>query len=113
MTLLLGSKERCALEIGERAEGLRRVDAWMAGQWLTCDDNLAYVPSFGGASSATGSGWSQPKSRRLPSPGCPLRQFTGSYSPAMTGCGNSGASLSGDPRQTTCSRTCSARAATW
>jgi hypothetical protein len=46
VTLLLGSKERFALEIGERAEGLRRVDAWMAGQWLTCDDNLAYVPQL-------------------------------------------------------------------
>jgi hypothetical protein len=38
--------ERFALELGERHEGLRRVDAWVAGQWLTCDDNMAYVPQL-------------------------------------------------------------------
>lgn len=41
--MLLGSKERFALELGEWSGGLRRVDAWAAGQWLTCDDNMAYV----------------------------------------------------------------------
>ena len=46
VTLLLGSRERFALQIGGRAEGLRRVDAWVAGQWLTCDDNMAYVPQL-------------------------------------------------------------------
>ena len=25
---------------------LRQVDMWAAGQWLTCDDNTAYVPQF-------------------------------------------------------------------
>ena len=32
---------------GRRVDGgLRRVDIWVAGQWLTCDDNMAYVPQF-------------------------------------------------------------------
>jgi hypothetical protein len=38
--------ERFALELGEQRGGLRRVDAWAAGQWLTCDDNMAYVPQL-------------------------------------------------------------------
>lgn len=46
MTLLWGSKERFALELGEWSGGLRRVDAWAAGQWLTCDDNMAYIPQL-------------------------------------------------------------------
>jgi hypothetical protein len=32
--------------VGEWREGLRRVDIWAAGQWLTCDDNMAYVPQL-------------------------------------------------------------------
>jgi hypothetical protein len=44
--VLLGSKERFALEVGERRGGLRRVDVWAGGQWLTCDDNMAYVPQL-------------------------------------------------------------------
>jgi hypothetical protein len=44
VALLLGSKERFAVEVGEwRGGNLRRVDAWAAGQWLTCDDNTAFV----------------------------------------------------------------------
>jgi hypothetical protein len=46
VTLLLGSKERFALQFGEWRGGLRRVDAWTAGQWLTGDDNMAYVPQL-------------------------------------------------------------------
>ena len=46
VTLLMGRKERFALEAGEWDGGLRRVDIWVAGQWLTCDDNMAYVPQF-------------------------------------------------------------------
>ena len=46
VTLLLGTKERFALELGEQREGLRRVDTWAAGQWLTCDDDMAYVPQL-------------------------------------------------------------------
>jgi hypothetical protein len=46
VTLLLGSRERFALELGEQREGLRRVDIWAAGQWLTCDDNMAYGPQL-------------------------------------------------------------------
>ena len=46
MTLLLGSKQRFALELGEERGGSRRVDAWAADQWLTCDDNMAYIPQL-------------------------------------------------------------------
>jgi hypothetical protein len=46
VTLLLGTKERFALEVGEWCGGLRRVDVWAAGQWLTCDDNMAYAPQL-------------------------------------------------------------------
>lgn len=43
MTVLLGDKNRFAAEVGEREHSLRRVDLWAAGQWLTCDDNMAFV----------------------------------------------------------------------
>lgn len=46
--MLLGDKDRFAAEVGQwwHAPSLRRVDLWAAGQWLTCDDNTAYVPQF-------------------------------------------------------------------
>lgn len=43
MTLLVGNKGCFAVEVGEWSGGLRRVDVYAAGQWLTCDDNMAYV----------------------------------------------------------------------
>lgn len=43
MTVLLGDRHRFAVEVGEKDHGLRRVDLWAAGQWLTCDDNMAFV----------------------------------------------------------------------
>ncbi|MEY9842879.1 hypothetical protein [Streptacidiphilus sp. EB103A] len=43
MTVLLGDKTRFAAEVGEGEQSLRRVDLWAAGQWLTCDDNMAFV----------------------------------------------------------------------
>ncbi|MFF2412306.1 hypothetical protein [Streptomyces sp. NPDC058092] len=46
MTVPLGDKRRFAVEIGDRDHGLRRVDLWAAGQWLTCDDNMAFVAQF-------------------------------------------------------------------
>ncbi|CRK58374.1 hypothetical protein [Alloactinosynnema sp. L-07] len=46
MSTLLGDKRRFAAEVGEWVGGLRRVDLWAADQWLTCDDNAAYVPRF-------------------------------------------------------------------
>lgn len=46
MTVLLGDKRRFAAEVGEWDHGLCRVDLWAAGQWLTCDDNMAYVQQF-------------------------------------------------------------------
>ncbi|WP_329111984.1 hypothetical protein [Streptomyces sp. NBC_01353] len=43
MNVVLGDKFRFAAEVGEPAP-LCRVDLWAAGKWLTCDDNMAYVP---------------------------------------------------------------------
>ncbi|MGW0856911.1 hypothetical protein [Streptomyces sp. NPDC002690] len=45
MNTVLGDKLRFAAEVGERGQ-LWRVDLWAAGKWLTCDDNMAYVPQF-------------------------------------------------------------------
>ncbi|MFE1230241.1 hypothetical protein [Streptomyces sp. NPDC058745] len=45
MTVVLGDKSRFAAEVGEPG-ALCRVDLWAAGKWLTCDDNMAYVPQF-------------------------------------------------------------------
>ncbi|MCW2913819.1 MAG: hypothetical protein JWN52_1887 [Actinomycetia bacterium] len=42
----LGDESRFAVEIGDWRGGLCRVDLWAAGQWLTCDDNWAYVNQF-------------------------------------------------------------------
>ena len=50
MAILLGDKRRFAAEVGDwDGPALRRVDLWAAGQWLTCDDNVAYVEQFRGA----------------------------------------------------------------
>lgn len=46
MSVLLGDKDRFAVEIGERDHELRRVDLWAAGQWLTCDDDVVFVAQF-------------------------------------------------------------------
>lgn len=55
MATLLGDKQRFAVEVGEIAEigkswgggdQLRPVDLWAAGRWLTCDDNIAFVPGL-------------------------------------------------------------------
>lgn len=47
MAVLLGDKNRFAVEIGDWVSpALRRVDLWAADQWLTCDDNLALVKQF-------------------------------------------------------------------
>jgi hypothetical protein len=46
VTVLLGDKNRFAAEVGEWEHSLRRVDLWAAGQWLTCDDNMAFVGQF-------------------------------------------------------------------
>lgn len=43
---LLGDKHRFAVEVGAEDHGLRRVDLWAAGQWLTCDDNMVFVGQF-------------------------------------------------------------------
>lgn len=35
------------MEVGDwEGQALRRVDLWAAGQWLTCDDNMAFVRQF-------------------------------------------------------------------
>ncbi len=47
MTGLLGDKDRFAAEVGDwDGPALRRVDLWIADQWLTCDDNMAFVKQF-------------------------------------------------------------------
>ncbi|MEU0957060.1 hypothetical protein ABZ353_32740 [Streptomyces niveus] len=46
MAVLLGDKHRFAAEVGEWDDTLCRVDLWAAGQWLTCDDNMAFVKQF-------------------------------------------------------------------
>ena len=47
MTLLVGDKARFAVEVGEwRGGQLRRVDMWASDQWLTCEDNTAFVPQL-------------------------------------------------------------------
>ncbi|MET9617170.1 hypothetical protein [Kitasatospora indigofera] len=45
MNVVLGDKSRFAAQVGEPGP-LCRVDLWAAGKWLTCDDNMAYVPQF-------------------------------------------------------------------
>ncbi|MFF7205503.1 hypothetical protein [Streptomyces sp. NPDC008141] len=45
MSVVLGDKSKFAVEVGEPGQ-LRRVDLWAAGVWLTCDDNVAFVPQF-------------------------------------------------------------------
>lgn len=49
----LGDKSKFAVEVGDWERGLRRVDLWAADQWLTCKDNMVYVPQFCGAVSRT------------------------------------------------------------
>ncbi len=46
MTQRFGDRARFCVEVGEIAGGLRTVDLWAGGKWLTVDDNMAYVPSF-------------------------------------------------------------------
>jgi hypothetical protein len=46
VTVLLGDKNSFAAEVGEGEHSLRRVGLWAAGQWLTCDDNMAFVGQF-------------------------------------------------------------------
>lgn len=47
MAIVLGDKRGFGVEIGEWVDPLlRRVDLWAADQWLTCDDNLAFVMQF-------------------------------------------------------------------
>ncbi|WP_405825954.1 hypothetical protein OG705_35295 [Streptomyces sp. NBC_00838] len=45
MNVVLGDRLRFAAEVGAPAS-LCRVDLWAAEKWLTCDDNMAYVPQF-------------------------------------------------------------------
>ncbi|MFF3254625.1 hypothetical protein ACFYWP_27220 [Actinacidiphila glaucinigra] len=46
MAVVVGDRSRFAAEVGEWDAALRRVDLWAAGQWLTCDDNMAFVEQF-------------------------------------------------------------------
>jgi hypothetical protein len=56
-----GDRSRFCIEVGPAVADrppaeLRRVDVWAADRWLTCDDNLAFLPSFT-ASVAGTLGW--------------------------------------------------------
>lgn len=72
MAVLLGERRTFAAEIGDWIADLCRVDLWAAGQWLTCDDNMAYVPQFRKAVAATadwlraGHGWPSPSPNLSP-----------------------------------------------
>lgn len=44
---MLGDKLKFAAEVGNwDSPELCRIDLWAASQWLTCDDNTAFVPQF-------------------------------------------------------------------
>lgn len=76
MAGLLGDKNRFAVELGAwDGQALRRVDLWTAGQWLTCDDNMAYVDQFRHYVARTAAG--------VRSGHVPARPFAG-LSPAAT-----------------------------
>ncbi|MFD6877541.1 MULTISPECIES: hypothetical protein [unclassified Streptomyces] len=45
MLVALGDQLRFAAEVSGAGQ-LCQVDLWAAGRWLTCDDNVAYVPQF-------------------------------------------------------------------
>jgi hypothetical protein len=79
-TVLIGDRDRFAAEVGEQAgHQLRRVDLWAAGQWLTCDDNMAYLPHFQREVARTAdwirAGTAQPLPFRSPSPQDAHRQL--------------------------------------
>ncbi|MFD0692435.1 hypothetical protein [Actinomadura fibrosa] len=47
MAGLLGDKHRFAVEVGSwDGSALRRVDLWVADQWVTCEDNMVFVQQF-------------------------------------------------------------------
>ncbi|WP_440069486.1 hypothetical protein [Streptosporangium sp. OZ121] len=74
MDVLLGNKHGLAAEAGDWVgPALRRVDLWVAGQWLTCDDNAVFVAHFRRSVAATAA--------RVCSDGGPSLPFAG-LSPA-------------------------------
>jgi hypothetical protein len=47
VVVFFGDKRTFAVEVGDWVgSALRRVDLWVADQWVTCDDNLAFVSQF-------------------------------------------------------------------
>lgn len=44
--MVLGDKQRFAAEVGEWDGVLCQVDLWVAGNRLTCDDNMAFAKQF-------------------------------------------------------------------
>ena len=52
MTRRFGDRNTFAIEIGsaeEESVDLRTVDVFAAGRWLTCDDNVVFLPQFIGS----------------------------------------------------------------
>lgn len=67
---VFGDRAAFAIEIGEPVSvGLRVVDMWAAGERLTADDNVAYVPSLGHYLQAAAAQVDQRQIRPIPFPG--------------------------------------------
>jgi hypothetical protein len=65
-----GDRAAFAIEIGEPVSvGLRVVDMWAAGERLTADDNVVYVPSLGHYLRAAAAQVDQRQIRPIPFPG--------------------------------------------
>jgi hypothetical protein len=72
VAFFFGDKRRFAVEVGDWAgPALRRVDLWAAGQWLTCDDNMAFVRQFRRAVADTATWLRAGRGTALPFPAMP------------------------------------------
>ncbi len=63
-----GHPSQFAIEIGPPTSQLREVDLWAAGVLLTCDDDLAYLPTFSWSMEATLTWLLKDHDRSLPYP---------------------------------------------
>ncbi|MFG1947995.1 hypothetical protein [Nonomuraea sp. NPDC048826] len=72
MAGLLGDKRRFAVEVGDGdGSALRRVDLWIAGQWVTCEDNMVFVKQFRSSVTRTAAGIRSAEDRAPPFVGLP------------------------------------------